>query len=847
MNASQSTHHLTPRREGGEVGIDDGLYDGGSEWRNIQEPVVRTFDALTQAVRSERTSLSETKRSIVGLAKKTANDVNGLESKLNQVSSQISQLASVVEAQNSTIASLTSKFDHMTTKMNQISLTLDGSKLSQSDQLYGRIQSQLQRLTSDVDNVNAELTDNAKRQGKLERDVAMKVNQHQFEETFAFKTNELDRKMSSQVLELRQEVGRCASKDDLSYLAGSRAQISDLRDVAIEVSEKMSRNDLNEAMNDQIRPVVSAIASLEKAMQFIEEGSQQVREDMEVLRPICSAAAASADSTKHALQTSGKVDRSEVLRTIESYLREHQLDISSTTLQLAMDRQKELVLREVHGMLDNSRVEAGSMMDILRQQVDVRMLELASGVKDSREVVTRTKNGVKELAGNVAKALSKKADRGDVKEVKRQIQGQQEHLELLEQQQELDREKSFALAATMTALPRHGHGPGLKSSNSNSSHSTGSEKDAKDTHTYTTATSASAPSSLGEKLNRVMSDYSSVTSDMTDLRNTQLEVRAEVLRIDRFVEALRGEMTAMAVATQAQTQAQTPVAKGSGSGSGSGRRGSVSGSGGGGEKEKGAEEWRVVMGEHQQQVRRDMADKPSREEMFAAVRQEYSRLDSQVASLYKKVEGGARAGTNSAASAAALAGYAASSGAEVASVLEKVESLDKAHRKMIADVNGARWLWTNSERDHDGMVAWDVQVMNPSPSSIIWTAGTTSVRARTPGLYKITCSVFTTAHASVQISLNFETILAVSPPVSSDADEGEEMVMVSGGGGRRGSGGFLSSLQVPGAVRRTRHPAGEVTCVTIDEYVSLPAESVLAVRITSGDTATQAMLALRKL
>jgi hypothetical protein len=46
-------------------------------------------------------------------------------------------------------------------------------------------------------------------------------------------------------------------------------------------------------------------------------------------------------------------------------------------------------------------------------------------------------------------------------------------------------------------------------------------------------------------------------------------------------------------------------------------------------------------------------------------------------------------------------------------------------------------------------------------------------------------------------------------------------------------------------LKRSRHSVGEVTCISIDEYVSLPVDALLAVRYHS-TTPSQGFLALKK-
>jgi len=46
-------------------------------------------------------------------------------------------------------------------------------------------------------------------------------------------------------------------------------------------------------------------------------------------------------------------------------------------------------------------------------------------------------------------------------------------------------------------------------------------------------------------------------------------------------------------------------------------------------------------------------------------------------------------------------------------------------------------------------------------------------------------------------------------------------------------------------LKRNRHSVGEVTCISVDEYVSLPVDALLAVRYHS-TTPSQGFLALKK-
>jgi hypothetical protein len=101
-------------------------------------------------------------------------------------------------------------------------------------------------------------------------------------------------------------------------------------------------------------------------------------------------------------------------------------------------------------------------------------------------------------------------------------------------------------------------------------------------------------------------------------------------------------------------------------------------------------------------------------------------------------------------------------------------------------------------------------------------------------------AVFTYLPVGVQICLNGEPFLSMQP--DTQANTGNPAT----NNGNPNNNNFNSSSDGAYVLRKLRHSAGEVTCVSIDEHVSLPAEAEISVRFHSAAPA-QAFMSIRKL
>ena len=157
--------------------------------------------------------------------------------------------------------------------------------------------------------------------------------------------------------------------------------------------------------------------------------------------------------------------------------------------------------------------------------------------------------------------------------------------------------------------------------------------------------------------------------------------------------------------------------------------------------------------------------------------------------------------------------------------------------RVASELSGAKFLWTSGSLQDNHWIPWDVQLLNATPNIITWRKSTPSIHIRLPGLYHISLAVFTMVPTLIHIYLNDEPLLfhqpiTSSPSISSSAAAAAEVISLVGTG--------------DGNIRRLRHSAGEVTSVSIDEYVSLPPEARLSVRYQAS-TVAQAFFSIRKL
>jgi hypothetical protein len=244
----------------------------------------------------------------------------------------------------------------------------------------------------------------------------------------------------------------------------------------------------------------------------------------------------------------------------------------------------------------------------------------------------------------------------------------------------------------------------------------------------------------------------------------------------------------------------------------------------------GSSEWRLALGELGSNLRREIADRPTRSEMESGLARGW-------------------AGSPAAAMVSTVAALDASVTELRKTMSQKCDSeeLGKAwhdlrllQSRVASEMTGGLWLWTSRQLiGAECTVPWDNQLVNAAPAGLLWRRGSGIITVRLAGLYRMTLAVFTQQPVKVTVCLNDEPLLVTYPESLGSQGNPEEFSMTA----------YLNAAlnrEDKYIVRRLRHSAGEVTAVSIEETLNLPADAVLTVRFQSPLVA-QALLSLRKL
>ncbi len=228
-------------------------------------------------------------------------------------------------------------------------------------------------------------------------------------------------------------------------------------------------------------------------------------------------------------------------------------------------------------------------------------------------------------------------------------------------------------------------------------------------------------------------------------------------------------------------------------------------------------DWKLALGDMGMNIRREVNEKLDRSECVATVLAETHGTTQTVDRLCQDIQRKADA-----------------------SSFAKVEHLVQVlHERVVSELTCGMWLWTSRQLvggteggTADQVIPWDAEAVNAAPSSLLWRKGSTEITVKLPGLYRVGLAVFTTLPVALTVCLNGEPVLSLGPDTRPD-----RLSSFANAQGLREERYLL---------RRLRHSAGDVSGVSMDEPLSLPANAVISINYQSA-TASQAYLSLRKL
>ncbi|CDW81229.1 UNKNOWN [Stylonychia lemnae] len=145
-----------------------------------------------------------------------------------------------------------------------------------------------------------------------------------------------------------------------------------------------------------------------------------------------------------------------------------------------------------------------------------------------------------------------------------------------------------------------------------------------------------------------------------------------------------------------------------------------------------------------------------------------------------------------------------------------------------------RWIWKSGEIKPNSLVPWEVQALNTCPDNFLWEKSKTSIVAVAPGLYEVSFGFYSKKQPTVQIHLNGEPLMSVSK--SSQAQIRCNIIFR-----------FVNDHGKENRISNVgKHSAGNVTGLTLLDFIALPARARLSLTFTC-DSPGEGFFNIRKL
>ena len=154
---------------------------------------------------------------------------------------------------------------------------------------------------------------------------------------------------------------------------------------------------------------------------------------------------------------------------------------------------------------------------------------------------------------------------------------------------------------------------------------------------------------------------------------------------------------------------------------------------------------------------------------------------------------------------------------------QSVRKQSAINASLLAESSVGRWIWKDGKTKKGNGVPWNHQSINTDPDNFIWEKDKVSVMAVIPGLYEVTFGFFTRKKPAIQLLVNGEPVLAAINSAS---------YVVHHSSGRLSSTG--------------QHPAGNVTGLTLIDFLALPPRARIAVTY-NGEEGGEGFLSMKKL
>lgn len=156
-------------------------------------------------------------------------------------------------------------------------------------------------------------------------------------------------------------------------------------------------------------------------------------------------------------------------------------------------------------------------------------------------------------------------------------------------------------------------------------------------------------------------------------------------------------------------------------------------------------------------------------------------------------------------------------------VIDHMNEQSLINEALCSENTVGRWIWKSSEVKNGFAVPWEIQSVNTCPENYLWEPEATSLIVVAPGLYEVMFGFYSKKKPTVQLLINGEPILSAVNNASYVIHH---------------SSGRLKGV--------SPHSSGNITGLTLIDFLALPARSRLSISYT-GDSNAEGFFGLRKL
>ena len=818
-------------------------------WKNIQEPIQQVILSLVQVTDANTNQVKElaenqedfvtlptlrrvitesfsrccTKTDAAKLMEEIENKASksSVEAKLEKSLERIDLLEQKVESFTKTIDKLVQRIELQQKEITDLRL------YPQLDPLYKHVDTAVNNIRVEVDR-------------KLNAKADVEYVQHYIPN----KLDDMYRSLNVQVCALKNENKLLASKEEVKLLLNRTASLEEVKDINATVMQKAGKQELHHEIVSQVKPLIAAVSSIEKTvqMQSTMYDSKFIAAEGRITKLINQLEQQEQQqlSPENNLLEKSKVLQSEnsISNKVDSIIKERHL-VEELSLEEKLATKTDYILKQMSLQCEATRMEIVATqreeISTLKSRLKSRFDDINKSISELNQTSLNTRKAIRELSHKTNSSLDKKLE---IKDFKKLMKIVGKNADLYAALRDISNKKSDGkLVNDVKSVISEHLDPIVVDTSKDSRDVTRSVEENSDLDSLLKSMNLNNDSNEDEESEEEMEEIQETNRDiriqeqkrsnttLPERKSKKLSTRSkaydnpdqnkasvpihllseklrkyatiiettqqQVGRVEKDVENFQQQLKNLTQAVEEQII----------------KKGSVLLS----QREtdqKSQVDWNFTIGDLGSNLRREIAEKTSREEMTALVHSESDKIQAKLSHFSKLME----------------------ETAKKEDYISLNAEFNGLRSRIAGELTGARFLWTSGTLLNDNFVPWDKQVVNAAPSSIVWKKSSHHIGIKIPGLYRLYIAMFTHKPSALQVYLNDEPILMIQPHGS----KADNTMSVNG-----------SIDPNPYSLRRFKHSVGEVTSIHIDETVSLPPDAAISVRYFSSNPA-QGFIAIRK-